>query len=108
MSMHDEALSRLCFVCGEIMNGTFYDVEKNLKLLRSGLRSPDFSPIPGETPLNYCKKCDFVLRTFVSGKSVQTGRKLLDWKACGPDCGTCKNIAERKSKRGRRQKVIIF
>ena len=42
---HEEALSRLCFVCAEIITETKrYDVEKHVEFLFVGLSSPGFSP----------------------------------------------------------------
>ena len=105
---HEEALSRLCFVCGEIITATQqYDVENHLDFLRIGLSSPGISPTPGATPLHFCRKCYAVLRSFVDGKNVQTSRKLLNWPLCGPDCSTCAHITKRKSTKGRHKKVNV-
>ena len=103
---HDEALSRLCFVCGEIIKETFYyDVEKHLDLLSAGLKCPDLFSIPDVTPLHFCKKCHVALSRANNGGTVKTARTLLDWGECGSECKTCGKLMERKQVRGRHKKV---
>ena len=111
-STHEEALARLCFVCGEIIKETiFYEVEKNLDLLSAGLKCPDLFSIPDVTPLHFCRKCQRVLtnvRDARNGGIVKSGRTLLDWEECGENCKTCGYIMKRKQVRGRHKKVRNF
>lgn len=109
---HEEALSRLCFVCGEIIKETRrFDVDKNIELLRGGLNSPDFCPVPEVTPNHFCNKCHVIMRQNIGAgalkKTKQSSRQLIIWQKCGPDCSTCANITKRKQAgRGRHKKVI--
>ena len=99
-STHDEALARLCSVCGTIMKETLqqYDVNKNLDLIRSGLNIPEFSPVLGTTPWSFCSKCHLSLRNLTEGKTLQTSlTTMLNWKPCGANCTTCSYITKRKS-----------
>ena len=107
-SMHEEALSRLCCVCGTIIKETFhYDVEKNLDLIRCGLNKPEFYPVLGATPWHFCKNCHLILRKLTEGKMIQTSLAMLNWQPCGIDCTTCLYLTKRKSSRGRPKKVIF-
>ena len=108
LSTHEEALARLCFVCGTIMKETFrhYDVKKNLDIIRSGLKITEFSPVSGTTPLHFCSKCHFNLRNLTEGKTIQTSLTMLSWQPCGLNCTTCSYMTQRKSSGGRPKKVI--
>ena len=107
-NIHEEALVRLCFVCGTIMKEVqYHDVEKNLDLIRSGLRNPDIFPVPGTTPQHFCPKCHLHLRNSTEGKAIQTSLTLLNWQPCGMYCVTCSYLTKRKSSRGRPKKVIF-
>lgn len=104
----EEALVRLCFVCGTIIKDVYYhDVEKNLDLIRSGLKNPDFFPVPGTTPQHFCQKCHLHLRNLTEEKTIQTSLTLLNWQPCGMDCVTCSYLTKRKSSGGRPKKVIF-
>ena len=108
-STHEEALSRLCFICGMIIKNKYrHDVVKNLDLIRSGLKNPNFIPESGVTPRNFCHKCHSSLRDLAFGKIVRSSATLLDWLACGVDCKTCSFLSKRKSTRGRPKKVIFL
>ena len=105
---HEEALDRLCFVCGEIIkDNRSYTVEKNLDLLGKALNCPDIFTIPDVTPTNLCKKCHLTLSKVSRGEIVITGRQLLDWMECGPSCSTCALLLKRKEG-GSRKKVSMF
>lgn len=105
-STHDEALSRLCFVCGEIIKETFfYAVDEHLDLLAAALNCPSLFSIPDVTPLNFCKKCHLALSMVKNGGTVKTGRTLLEWEECGSECKTCGILTKRKQVRGRQKKV---
>ena len=76
---HEEALDRLCFVCGEIVkDNRSYTVEKNLDLLGKALNCPEIFTIPDVTPTYICKKCHLTLSKVNRGETVITGRKLMD------------------------------
>ena len=104
---HDEALSRLCFVCGEIINMDvyFYEVEKCLELLSAAFKCPGIFSIPGVTPHHICRKCHRTLEDVASGVIIKTGKELLDWAECSTDCETCAKLLKRKIVRGRPKKV---
>ena len=104
---HEEALDRLCFVCGEIVkDNRSYTVEKNLDLLGKALNCPEIFTIPDVTPTYICKKCHLTLSKVNRGETVITGRKLMDWVECGPSCRTCELLLKRKEK-GSRKKVSM-
>ena len=78
--LHEEAIDRLCFVCGEIIkDNKGYMVEKNLELLGATLNCPEIFTIPDVTPTHFCKKCQLTLSRVKRGEVIATGRKLLDW-----------------------------
>ena len=93
----EEALDRLCLLCGEIIkDNRSYTVEKNLDLLGKALNCPDIFSIPDVTPTHLCKKCHLTLSKVNRGEIVITGRQLLDWMECGPSCSTCALLLKRK------------
>ena len=105
---HEEALDRLCFVCGEIIkDNRSYTVEKNLDLLGKALNCRDIFTIPDVTPTHLCKKCHLTLSKVSRGEIVITGRQLLDWMECRPSCRTCALLLKRKEG-GSRKKVSMF
>ena len=97
---HEEALARLCFVCGDFIKKSLkcYMVESNLELIRAGLNSPGISCIPDVTPYHFCKNCYRSLCHITGGTRVQTLRsQLLEWNPCGPDCKTCAFFSKKKT-----------
>ena len=102
--LHEEALERLCFVCGELMKGVNYKVEDYIALLGRALRCPDIFTIPGVTPHNFCKKCSSALRLVDLGKTIETTRTLLEWTECTANCSSCAIVSKGKVG-GRRKKV---
>ena len=106
-STHEEALDRLCFICGEMINleKYFYDVEKSLDLIAVALKCPDIFTMPGVTPYHMCQTCYTTLQRLKSGDILKSSRQLLDWEECSDNCGTCTKILKRKQGGGRRKKV---
>ena len=104
---HEEAIDRLCFVCGELIkDNRGYTVEKNLELLGTTLNCPEIFTIPDVTPTYFCKKCQLTLSKVKRGGTIVTGRKLLDWEECGPNCSTCALLLKRKEG-GSQKKVSV-
>ena len=99
VNLHEEALDRLCFVCGELISGArFYVVERYLDFLSRGLTCPSLFSIPDITPYNFCRKCHSSLSLVISGKTVQCSRaRLIDWWECTPDCSTCSRLMSMKA-----------
>ena len=106
-SIHEEALDRLCFVCGEMINleKYFYDVEKSLDLIGVALKCPDIFTMPGVTPHHICQTCYTTLQRLKNGDILKSSKQLLDWGECGNNCETCAKMLKRKQGGGRRKKV---
>ena len=107
---HEEALCRLCFVCGELLTGAVVCSveEKHLEYLSQGLKCPALAMIPGVTPNNFCRKCFSSLSHVVKGHSVKCTRAehLIDWVECSSDCSTCARLTEMKIPK--RKKKVSF
>ena len=80
-------------------------VESYLEVMVEVFRCPEIFTIPQVTPHHFCKKCYLVMSKVKNGKTVLTGRKLLDWEECGANCRTCDMLLNRQEIRGRHKKV---
>ena len=108
VTLHEEALDRLCFVCGEIITQEkFYEVEEYIELLSKGLKCELFT-MPGVTPSHFCRKCHSAVTSVATGLSIQSARKLLDWEECNAACPTCEKLMKRKKFPGRKKKASIL
>ena len=114
-STHDEALSRLCFVCGDLIKDSIsYEVETHLELIRVGLNNSSVESVTNVTPRNFCKNCRASFCHVVGGTTARTTRILREWTECGTECGTdcttCTLLVKQKQVRGRppKKKVKLF
>ena len=106
---HEEALDRLCFVCGELCGKRFYLVGKYLDFLSRGLKCAALFEIPGITPINFCQKCYLGVLSVTSGRAIHCARlRLLKWVECSPDCSTCSQLTEMKTGRMRHVKKVCL
>ena len=107
-SMHEEALARLCFVCGSLLKDSLhYEVDTHLELISVGLNIPCVTSIPGVTPSNFCYNCHQSFRHVAGGTTVKTTRTLHEWVECGTECCTCALLVKRKQVCGRPPKKKI-
>ena len=108
---HEEALHRLCFVCGELLvtGSRFYVVEKHLELLSGGLKCPSVEIIPCVTPHNFCRNCFAAVSRVKSGKSVKSARteNVIGWVKCGLNCTTCERLIQEKIPRKKNVKKKV-
>ena len=104
--LHDEAMTRLCFVCTDLIKGKPFEVEKYIDLLTRALKTPEIFTIPDVTPYNFCKKCELALKRVVDKESVKSSRLMQEWGECGENCSICLLVAEKKG--GRRKKKVIY
>ena len=106
--LHDEAMTRLCFVCTDLIKGKPFEVEKHIDLLTRAFKTPEIFTIPDVTvtPYNFCKKCELALKRVVDKESVKSSRLMQEWGECGENCSICLLVAEKKG--GRRKKVIYL
>ena len=105
-SIHEKAMTQLCFVCGQIMDtkNTIYQVENNLDMLSRTLKET-VVVVPGVTPMQFCYKCYSTLRKVEKMKTVKMGsRKQFLWKECSLSCESCEMFTRCK-KPGRKKKV---
>ena len=101
--LHAEALRRLCFVCGDLISkGKFYDVELYKAMLCKGLKCSTISSKPGISPSSFCAKCYSTVQGSATGRVIRTGRTLIEWAQCRPDCLTCGRLGGR----GRKKKKV--
>ena len=109
-STHQEAMFRLCFVCGEIVDekDQTYEVEKYLTMLTRTLKSPSIFSIPEVTPSRFCNKCYSTLTHVDRGNTLVSNRKLIDWEECSPSCPSCSKLTYRKQVSGRKKKVSFL
>ena len=78
--LHEEALQRLCFVCGDIITkGKLYDVDFYREMLCKGLKCDTVCSVPGITPSSFCAKCYSTVQSVATGKATRTGRTLIEW-----------------------------
>ena len=108
VGLHEEALQRLCFVCGDLITkGKLYDVDFYSEMLCKGLKCSTIFSIPGVTPASFCAKCYSTVQSAATGVTIRTGRTLIEWAECSSDdCSTCDRLAKRKKiGRGRKKKV---
>ena len=103
--VHDEAMSRLCFVCTDLIKGKLFEVEKNCDLISRALKTPEVFVIPGVTPHYFCKKCDLAMKRASSGESINSSRMMQEWGECGENCASCKLLSSKKTFGGRAKKV---
>lgn len=104
--LHDEAMTRLCFVCTDLIKGKPFEVEKHIDLLTRALKTPEIFIIPDVTPYNFCKKCELALKRVVDKESVKSSRLMQEWGECGENCSSCLLVAEKKG--GRRKKKVSY
>ena len=107
---HEEALDRLCFVCGELLTGAVLcSVAKHLQYLSQGLKRQSLAIAPGVTPHNFCRKCFSSLSHVVKGRAVKCTRaeNFIDWVECSSPCSTCARLKKMKIPK-RKRKVSIF
>lgn len=107
--LHEEALERLCFVCGELVppDRCVYDVNENIDLLCKGLKCATIFSMPGITPSHFCAKCFSAMNHVANGTTVQTKRTLIDWEECRSGCSTCARLTKRRQSPGRKKKVSV-
>ena len=108
-STHEEALDRMCYVCGELIPDKMlrHDVVENLDKIGIALKCTGLAFIPNVTPPQFCHNCHLRLEKVIKGLTVKTDRRFQNWEVCGPACGTCLKITERKCG-GRKKKVSTF
>ena len=98
-NLHAEALERLCFVCGELVTpGCLYSVDKFIDVLCEGLKCESIFSMPGVTPCHFCRKYYSAMKHVATGRTIQTGRAMIDWEECNPTCSTCERLVKRKKK----------
>ena len=103
VSVHEEALRRLCFVCTKILAAKERrnEVEKFLDMLSKGLNcTAGIFSMEGITPIYFCQNCRMNLDKVAKGKSITTNRRLVNWEECGLNCNTCALLLEKQRKRG--------
>ena len=108
-STHENAMTRLCFVCGQMIDlkRVVYDVEKHRDMLSRTLRE-NVMTVPGVTPPRFCYKCFCGLRKLDCGKILNVeSRRLISWKECGPSCESCAML-KRSQAGGRKKKVCML
>ena len=104
--VHEEAIQRLCFVCGDLINGQMYEVDNNIPLLGRALKCPELFSIPGVTPQNFCLKCYAYMIHLDRGETLKSSISLIEWTECGENCSSCGIILKRRAG-GRKKKVSV-
>ena len=113
-SNHEKALDSLCFVCGSLVSkaGGFHLVQDLMDFLSRTLRYPELFEIAGITPKKLCSLCYGALSHVDRGETIKTGKVMVEWNECGPDCTACKMfLATQRQQRqhvGRKKKVRVF
>ena len=106
-TIHQEALRRLCFACGKIIQAKErrHDVENHLEMISKAMDCPaGIFTMEGVTPTHFCHGCKLQLLKLSSGKRITTNRRLLDWVECHDGCTTCVHM-EKQKKGGSVKKV---
>ena len=109
MEKHVEALSRLCFACGELIDGNFgnqyfYKVEDNVELLSLLHRKPIVF-VSGISPNHICSSCYRAAKSVAELSIVNSSKTLIQWtEHGGQSCVTC-NLIGKKKCGGRKKKV---
>ena len=102
---HQLALTRLCFVCGEICDtATIHDAEPNIKDINVAFQST-FQLLPDVTPSNLCHTCYRTVTSICKGSSLSTTKVPIAWTAHSLICQACELFA-KKQVGGRKRKVI--
>ena len=55
-AVHEQVLKELCFICGCILRGTVYDVDKFKENLENAFNF-NFDIVTGVTPMFFCNTC---------------------------------------------------
>ncbi len=107
-SNHKRALDSLCFVCGSLVKktGGSYFVKDLVDFLTRTLRYPELFEIQGITPEKLCRLCYQALVQVDEGKTMKSGKTMVEWTECGPCCNAC-NMLQKSEKQhvGRKKKV---
>ena len=94
-SFHEEAMNRLCRICGTLITDKiFYNVTKNKMLIINGLKSENLEMVENVHPTKYCRKCHLALKNREKDQSYYMSLELMIWgeHSSKEDCIACKTL----------------
>ena len=102
--LHEEALNRLCFVCGQFVNESLiYEANKYLESLGNAFNRM-FMVVDGVTAKFLCHSCYRTTTHIEKGDNLSTSKCPIEWKEHGNNCYTC-SLYGKKKVGGRKKKV---
>ena len=97
---HDEAMARLCFICGKISGGgTQYAVKDHNTMLEIGFLAKDSTVlfVPGVTPTYFCHCCYRAVSLIEGGETFSTAKVPIEWKPHRDNfCSSCNLLLKKK------------